>query len=239
VPRFRLFAGPNGSGKSTLYEYLRRRREIHTEIYISADRIEADLRRKSAFSFNAYRVRVSEAEFLQKVQNSALLTESQRRQYIRQISLRSGELRLNRLKPDSYLASLIADYLVSKLFLSKQSFCYETVMSHPSKIEVLSEAVKSGYRTYLYFVFTQDPALNQLRVLQRVQQGGHAVPALKIIERFYRSMRLLRNALAYADKAYLIDNSKQFETVAIKESGVIKWLTKEVPEILARNLKSR
>lgn len=44
MPRFRLFAGPNGSGKSTLYEYLRRKREIHTEIYGSADRIEADLR---------------------------------------------------------------------------------------------------------------------------------------------------------------------------------------------------
>ena len=55
VKRFRLFAGPNGSGKSTLFESLRENGEIHTEIYISADRIEAQIKSTGIFYFNAYR----------------------------------------------------------------------------------------------------------------------------------------------------------------------------------------
>jgi predicted ABC-type ATPase len=41
-PRFRLFAGPNGSGKTFFFNHLRSNGVIHTEIYVSADRIEAD-----------------------------------------------------------------------------------------------------------------------------------------------------------------------------------------------------
>lgn len=127
MPKFRLFAGPNGSGKSTLYEYLRKEREIHTEIYVSADRIEADLRRRPVFSFNAYRIKVSEEELLARISLSTLLSEVQRQKYVKNLTIRSGKLRLHQMKPNSYLASLIADYLVHKLFLSRQSFCFETV----------------------------------------------------------------------------------------------------------------
>lgn len=34
--RFRLLAGPNGSGKSELFKYLREKKYIHTELYVSA-----------------------------------------------------------------------------------------------------------------------------------------------------------------------------------------------------------
>lgn len=238
MPRFRLFAGPNGSGKSTLYEYLRKKRVIHTEIYVCADRIEADLQRKAAFSFNAYRVKVSEDEWLTRIKASTLLSQGQRRQYEKNLVIQSGELKLNRMRPNSYMASLIADYLVHKLFQSKQSFCFETVMSHKSKIDILREAEKYGYRTYLYFVFTKDPALNRLRVLQRVKLGGHSVPVEKIYERFYRSLQFLPRALRYAERSYLIDNSVYFETVAVKEGGRLIWLTDKRPTVLTQALRS-
>jgi predicted ABC-type ATPase len=59
-PRFRLFAGPNGSGKTFFFNHLKRSGYINTEIYVSADKIEAVLRERHAFNFNAYRVKVSE-----------------------------------------------------------------------------------------------------------------------------------------------------------------------------------
>src|ERR1700704_3441743 len=65
--RFRLFAGPNGSGKTFFFKHLRSNGSIHTEIYVSADKIEADLKNKPTFNFNAYRVKVSEAEFKQYI----------------------------------------------------------------------------------------------------------------------------------------------------------------------------
>jgi predicted ABC-type ATPase len=40
INRFRIFAGPNGSGKSTLFEQLKATGQIHTGIYVNADKIE-------------------------------------------------------------------------------------------------------------------------------------------------------------------------------------------------------
>ncbi len=67
-----MFAGPNGSGKSTLYELLRKAGTIHTEIYLSADRIEAELKSRGKFTFNAYRISSNEEEFFEFVMKSGL-----------------------------------------------------------------------------------------------------------------------------------------------------------------------
>jgi hypothetical protein len=45
------FRGPQWFGESSLFEYLRNTRYIHTEIYVSADRIEAELLKKEKFVF--------------------------------------------------------------------------------------------------------------------------------------------------------------------------------------------
>jgi len=52
MPRFRLFAGPNGSGKSSLFQHLRNKGIIHTELYVSADRIEAALKKDFDFTLS-------------------------------------------------------------------------------------------------------------------------------------------------------------------------------------------
>jgi predicted ABC-type ATPase len=223
VRRFRLFAGPNGSGKSTLYDYLKGKRTIHTGLYVSADRIESDIRRNGKFVFNAYRIKVSEPEFQARLEASGLISARMKRDYAKSLSIQSGQLIVPKSKANSYLASVIAAYLVHKLFQSKQSFCFETVMSHESKIDILRKAQANGYRTYLYFVFTADPKLNQLRVKHRTQLGGHSVPPEKIEQRYYRSMKLLSRALSATNRAYLIDNSREFETVAIKDQGKLVW----------------
>src|SRR4051794_28880704 len=51
------------------------------------------------------------------------------------------------------------------------SFAFETVMSHPSKIEVLREGRRRGYAIVIFFVATEDPQLNVERVRQRVALG--------------------------------------------------------------------
>ena len=88
------------------------------------------------------------------------------------------------MEVNSYLASVASDFLRQKLMEQKMSFTLETVMSHPSKIELLTQAQASGYRTYLYFVATDDPAINISRVKSRVKLGGHNVPEDKIAERY-------------------------------------------------------
>ncbi len=56
-------------------------------------------------------------------------------------------------------------------------------MTHPSKLDFLREARIAGFRTYLYFVATEDPEINIGRVRARVQKNGHDVAHDKIISR--------------------------------------------------------
>lgn len=44
--------------------------------------------------------------------------------------------------------------------------------------------------------------------------GGHPVPEKKIVERYYRSIDLLMQAVDASDRAYLFDNSSDGEKAA-------------------------
>ena len=80
-------------------------------------------------------------------------------------------------------------------------------MSHPGKVALLEKAQQAGYRTYLYFVATDDPEINGSRVRNRVGLGGHPVPEDKIISRYHRSLALLLEAIKHTNRAYIFDNS--------------------------------
>ncbi|WP_167492314.1 zeta toxin family protein [Leptospira dzoumogneensis] len=133
---------------------------------------------------------------------------------------------------NSYSAAMIADILTKKLITKRQSFCFETVMSHSSKTDLLRLAKMAGYKIYFYFIYTQDPKLNIQRVLQRVNEGGHNVDTNKILERYKRSFKLLPTALKISDRAYLLDNTEEFETVAEKEGENFFWHTSNIPNPL-------
>lgn len=80
-------------------------------------------------------------------------------------------------------------------------------MSHPSKLEFLREAKEKGYRTYLYYVATEDWSINIEWVKAWVLKGGHPVARTKIIDRYVRSLGLLYEAVRLVDRAYVFDNS--------------------------------
>jgi type I restriction enzyme, R subunit len=83
----------------------------------------------------------------------------------------------------------------------------ETVMSHESKVELLREARRLGYRTYLYFIATNDPMISLARVAKRVKGGGHDVPSDRVKDRYRRSLDLLLPAITATNRAYIFDNS--------------------------------
>lgn len=80
-------------------------------------------------------------------------------------------------------------------------------MSAPDKIQLLIAAQQMGYRTYLYYIATDDPDINITRVRQRVAAGGHDVPQDKIISRYERSLKQLSEAIQVTNRAYIFDNS--------------------------------
>jgi predicted ABC-type ATPase len=136
----------------------------------------------------------------------------------------------------AYEASAIAAKERLKCIESKQSFSFETVMSHPSKLAILETAIEAGFETRLVFVSTNNPLTNVDRVKQRVIEGGHDVPEDKVISRYHRSLSLLPKALEIVDKTYIFDNSdsSKLELVlsqgkVIEKSGsTIEWVEKTV-----------
>ncbi|GHV40858.1 ATPase AAA [Synergistales bacterium] len=99
----------------------------------------------------------------------------------------------------------------------RESFAFETVFSHPSKVELMSYAKELGYDIKLYFVCTQDADVNVARVKRRYQNGGHDVPEDKIRSRYVRSMEILKQSLPIADEAAIFNNSwKNPELIAQK-----------------------
>ena len=204
IPRLRMFAGPNGSGKSTIKEMLL---PEWLGIYVNADEIEKTIRRDGLLDLSCFEVVASGAELRAFLQSSTLLAKAELVEQAHQLQLIDGQIQFGTIEVNSYFASVLADFIRHKLLESGTSFTFETVMSSPDKVAFLQKAQQAGFRTYLYYVATEDPEINIDRVRHRVAMGGHPVPEDKIISRYARSLDLLFDAVTYTDRAYIFDNS--------------------------------
>lgn len=91
---------------------------------------------------------------------------------------------------------------------NKEPFALETVFSTRDKLDFIDYAREHGYYVHVVFFTTIDPVINIQRVKKRKSEGGHDVPAEKIIERYHRSMALLPDILSLADEVQVYDNSR-------------------------------
>ena len=135
----------------------------------------------------------------------------------------------------TYLSAAIAEFIRQEMLLSESSFSFESVFSHPSKVDFIRQAKEAGYKTYFYFIATQDYQINQERVLNRVQLGEHDVPPDKIRDRYYKTMDNLYEALRLTDRAFLFDNSEYSEAHTYqmfvgKSSDQLHFETDKIPE---------
>jgi len=126
------------------------------------------------------------------------------------------------LRPVTKLPFVNADER-TRLFTGGRSFITETVFSHPSKIELVEQASRARYLVHLRVILLPvDVAVR--RVLERVQDGGHAVPEQKIRERYERLWSLVARAREIADSTEFLDNSTaaaRFRRVALYERGLL------------------
>ena len=98
-----------------------------------------------------------------------------------------------------------ADTRRNELLHAHVGFVSETVFSHESKLNLIRHAQSQGYQVVLYVVCLDDPQRLLARVSQRVREGGHNVPASRILERYPRTITYLAQAVRIADLAFLYD----------------------------------
>lgn len=228
IPRLRMFAGPNGSGKSTFKSIIRP--EL-LGIFINPDEIEEQIRDYDFLDFKGYQVDPTEKEVLEFFNASMLLKNTNLLNVVHRLSLNDGKLSFFNVEINAYFASVAADFIRHKLLERSTSFTFETVMSFTDKVDLLRKAQAKGYRTYLYYVATEDPTINISRVRYRVKMGGHSVPEDKIVSRYQRSLDLLIAATQFTNRAYIFDNSthEHIWLAEVTDGHLLEMKTDQVP----------
>lgn len=148
-------------------------------------------------------------EILAFFADSTLLRKAELEDEAACLRFTDGKLDFFEVIVNAYFASVAADFLRQKLLEKRVSLSFETVMSSPDKVALLRKAQALGYRTYLYYIATDDPSINVARVKARVNLGGHDVPEDKITQRYHRSLDLFTGAIKHSNRACLFDNSRQ------------------------------
>lgn len=230
--RIRLFAGPNGSGKTSLY--YRISKTYNSGIFINADEIEKTLQTKGLIDLSEFDLKINQKDldlFFSLSDSQSLLAKAKQENYIIDITIAENFIVNKPKETNSYEAAFTASFIRYLLLKEQKSFSYETVMSDSSKLRELEKAHKMGFKTYLYFVCTDDYHKNIDRVQLRVAKGGHNVDTAKIQKRYFKTLENLYDAIKIVDRAFLFDNSgKKMDLLAeIYQGQALKFHTSNLP----------
>ena len=149
----------------------------------------------------------------------------------------NADLLAHELDMQAYAASHIAAALRAELLRHRESFIFETVLSDPvgDKVGFLKNASHSGYHVVLCFIGLNTPASSEQRVAMRVSQGGHDVPAEKLVARFPRTLANLAAAIPQLPSVLIFDNENlrtPFRPVVVFAQGCPIEMHKPIPSWL-------
>jgi predicted ABC-type ATPase len=230
--RIRVFAGPNGSGKTSLYSKISK--TYNSGIFINADEIEKLLQTKGLIDLSEFGLKITQKDlerFISLNDSQSLFGKAQQENFTIDITIAENFIVNKPKDTNSYEAAFAASFIRYLLLREQKSFSYETVMSDFSKIREIETANKLGFKTYLYFVCTDDYEKNIDRVQLRVAKGGHNVDANKIQKRYFKTLENLSDAIKIADRAFLFDNSgKKMDLLAeVYQGQAFKFHTTNLP----------
>lgn len=236
--KLRIFAGPNGSGKTTLFDSIKSS-YFSTTIFINADLLEEDFKRKNFINLSDFEINITNTDFESFCFQSGLFVKAGFDAASWNLVVKENVIVRSTLGPviyNSYHFAIIADFIRYSLIKSKKSFSFETVFSHPSKLDLIDFAHQNNYKVYLYFIGTETPKMNIERVKDRVLKGGHLVNQDKIENRYFLTMDLLIEMIKKVDQTYLWDNSETQDyvgeicdgTLDLQLSNIPNWIDKYI-----------
>ncbi len=232
-PKLRIFAGPNGSGKTTLYDSIK---SIYfsTQLFINADFLEEYFKKYNFIDLSNYMINISNVDFNNFCTSNGLYKKAGFTNLNWNLSVKENII----VKTDTNLATsfnsyhfaILADLIRHELIVTKKSFSFETVFSHPSKLDLIAFAKQNNYKVYLYFIGTESPLMNLERVKDRVRKGGHPVEDEKVEKRYFLTMGLLTDMIKMVDETYLWDNSGiEHKYLGNIKNGFIEFQQSTIP----------
>ncbi|MFH1199326.1 MAG: zeta toxin family protein [Candidatus Omnitrophota bacterium] len=110
------------------------------------------------------------------------------------------------------------------------NFSFETTLSGKSYVSLLSELKVKGYALHLFFLWLPSTELAIARIKERVQEGGHYVPAEDVRRRFVRGINNFFTVYEpLLDSWMLFDNSEAKPVlIAKRRNGRIEVVNEEL-----------
>lgn len=108
----------------------------------------------------------------------------------------------------------------------------ETVNSTLTKFDFYKSCKEKNYKITVVFVSTSDPQINIKRVDKRKAEGGHYVPANKIVSRYYKSLENLYFLSLYSDILYIYDNSGDKLKTCVYKDKYENYISDDIPKWL-------
>ena len=96
------------------------------------------------------------------------------------------------------------------------SFVIETTLSGKYLVKVIEKAKRADFNVVLVYLYLENNRENVLRVKNRVLVGGHNVPEVDIIRRYYRSKKLFTQTYKNIVDEWLLfyNGDDKFELIA-------------------------
>jgi len=213
--RVRIMAGPNGSGKSTVLKAVYA--QFYSGLFVNADEIEKSFKKTGFVNLlGDYNLELDDSTFVEflKGPGCSWMMKAKKEKSDISLNFSNGILSIKH-KPTSYDAAVAADFIRHSLVKKNETFTFETVLSHYSKIDFLKHTKNKGFKNYLYFICTVDPEINKNRIKQRVKLGGHNVPNEKVISRYFDSLKMLKDVIPLCHRVYFFDNSSEGNDTSI------------------------
>ena len=244
IKRLRVFAGPNGSGKSSIFHLIAE--HLHGGAYVNADDLKRGLETSEGVPLSHFLPSLSGEDF------KAFFNEHPLRAggeipfpFFAHLDGRLTFAETCDPSPNlSCATAILAEYVLTRLAEAGEDIAFEAVSSSPSELALMRRAKELGYRVTLYYVCVASPEICKQRVALRVTQGGRGVPDAVVLDGYERSLALLKESVALADRAYLFDNTysgaslklevNRAKDVIAHEPVLPDWLTRSLPALVAK-----
>jgi len=98
---------------------------------------------------------------------------------------------------------------ITEMAAQRVDFAFETTLAGRSYVRLIQDLRTTGYRVHMFYLWIPGPELALLRIRERVQKGGHNVPAHDVRRRYARTLRnLFQLYRPLLDTLHFFDNSR-------------------------------
>ncbi len=109
-----------------------------------------------------------------------------------------------------------------------EDFAFETTLSGRAYAKLLKELRSGGWEIVLFYLWIPSAEFSRLRVQQRVEAGGHDIPAEAIARRYRRTLSNLVNVFVpLCDEVMCYDNSSLEPVLTFEQRGLKRIIVDE------------